>query len=460
MSRQNLLNLVKQRGKACAIALLVALIFLAIFESLISAQSNEVKAQRKLETLTYSNLLRSSLDRDLKALLFLPNGLSSYLNAYHHELDPKKVNAVLADLFLRTKNINNISIAVGYTVTHVYPIEGNRQVLGLNYQSIPEQWLIIKKAVDTAKGVLTGPVNLIQGGQDLIYRYPVFFQGEYWGLISILINTAPFLDAAFKDVENSNFRFAIRNLDEAGIPQAAFYGDGKLFSDPDAVIIESDVPSGKWEWAVVRSTASVAENIFWMLKLLGFVFSAILGTTMYSFLRERSKLKLQAMYDSLTGLANRRLLNDRLEQVIVQCKRFNRQLAVMYIDLDHFKKLNDSYGHAFGDSFLKAFAEKLAASVRKADTLSRVGGDEFVIILEEIQNKESVLHVCQNIMKAFAKPILVGNTPISVSLSIGVAIYDPMSDDSIEDLMKKADIALYEVKDNNRNSFKLYGEAG
>ncbi len=96
--------------------------------------------------------------------------------------------------------------------------------------------------------------------------------------------------------------------------------------------------------------------------------------------------------------------------------------------------------------------------LRKADTLSRIGGDEFVIVLEEISNKESAIQVCQNIMKTFSQPVLVGNTPITVSLSIGVAIYDPESDDTLEDLMKKADIALYQVKDNDRNGFKLYGE--
>lgn len=458
MPREKLYNVIKQSSLALTIALLVAVLFLGIFESLIRAQSNEVKTQSKLERLTYSNLLRSSLDRDLNALLFLPNGLASYLNAYHNELEADKVNAVLSDLYARTTHVRNIAVAVGYTVTYVYPIEGNEQALDLNYLTIPEQRSMVEKAVETAKGVLAGPLNLVQGGQGLIYRYPVFIDGQYWGIISIVINTEPFLDGVFKDIKNPNFKFAIRNLDDLGIPQATFYGDSSLFTQADALLIESEVPGGKWEWAVVRNTEAATEDVFLMLEILGLVFSMILGITMYSFLRERSKLKMQAMYDSLTGLANRRLLNNRLEQVIMQSKRFNRQLAVMYIDLDHFKKLNDTYGHAFGDSFLKVFAEKLTSSVRKADTLSRIGGDEFVIILEEIQDKQSAILVCQNVMKAFAKPILVGNTPISVSLSIGVAIYDPMSDDTIEDLMKKADIALYQVKDNDRNGFKLYGE--
>lgn len=458
MSLDKFYSLIKERGHAFAVGLLVAVVFLTIFESLIKSQESDVKTQSKLEVLSYANLLRSSLDRELNALLFLPNGLSSYLNAYHNELDPKKINAILSDLYIKTRNVRNIAIAVGYNVTYIYPIEGNKQAVGLDYRTVPEQWPIVKKAVETAKGVLAGPLNLVQGGQGLIYRYPVFIEGEYWGIISLVVSPEPFLDDAFRGVSNENFKFAIRNLNELEANQSVFYGDSRLFDHPDVTLIESEVPSGKWQWAIVRQSSIVDTDIILMLEILGFVFSAILGTTIYSFLRERSKLKMQAMYDSLTGLANRRLLNDRLAQLLMQAKRFDRQLAVMYIDLDHFKMLNDTYGHAFGDSFLKVVADKLSASVRKADTLSRIGGDEFVIVLEEIANKESAIHVCQNIMKAFSQPVLVGNTPITVSLSIGVAIYDPESDETLDDLMKKADIALYQVKDKDRNGFKLYGE--
>lgn len=458
MSLDKIYSLIKERGHAFGIALLVAVVFLTIFESLVKSQENDFKAQSKLEVLSYANLLRSSLDRELNALLFLPNGLSSYLNAYHNELDPKKINTILSDLYAQTKHVRNFAVAVGYNVTYIHPIEGNKQAIGLDYRTVPEQWPIVKKAVETAKGVLAGPLNLVQGGQGLIYRYPVFIDGEYWGVISLVITPEPFLEDAFRGVTNENFKFAIRNLNKLEANQSVFYGDSRLFEDPDATLVESEIPSGKWQWAIVRQSSTVDTDIFLMLEILGIVFSTILGATMYSFLRERSKLKLQAMYDSLTGLANRRMLNDRLAQLLMQAKRFDRQFAVMYIDLDHFKKLNDTYGHAFGDSFLKVVADKLMTSVRKIDTLSRIGGDEFVIVLEEISNKESAIQVCQNIMKAFSQPVLVGNTPITVSLSIGVAIYDPKSDDTLEDLMKKADIALYQVKDNDRNGFKLYGE--
>lgn len=460
MSLDNLYIRLKKRSHAFGIAMVVTLLFVILFESLIKAQSNKIASQSQLEVLSYSNLLRSSLDRELHSLLFLPNGLASYFNAYHTELNPKKINAILSDLYIRTKHVRNIAIAVDYKVTYLYPIEGNKQALGLDYRNIPDQWPQVKEAVDTGKGVLVGPVSLVQGGHGLIYRYPVYIEGEYWGLISIVINTDSFLKAAFEDVETPGFKFAIRNLDHTGAPMSVFYGDRRLFDSPHALIIESNIPSGKWQWAITRESEYLLSNFFWMLKILSMAFSLILGGTIYSLLRERTKLKMQALYDSLTGLANRRLLDDRLGQALIQAKRFNRYLAIMYIDLDYFKELNDTYGHAFGDSFLKVVAEKLATCIRKSDTLSRIGGDEFVIVLEEIISPESATLVTQNIMKTFAEPVLVGNIPIQVSLSIGIAVYEPISGDTLENLMRQADLALYEVKAKGRNGFKVFEKPG
>lgn len=456
MSVDNLYIRLKKRSHAFGIALVVALLSVVLFESLVKAQTNKIAVQSQLEILSYSNLLRSSLDRELHSLLFLPNGLASYLNVYHTELNPKKINAILSDLYIRTKHVRNIAIAVDYKITYLYPLEGNKQALGLDYRNIPDQWPQVKEAVDMGKGVLVGPINLVQGGSGLIYRYPVYIEGEYWGLISTVINTESFLKAAFEDVETSEYEFAIRNMNPTGTPMTTFYGNSELFENPHAFILESNIPSGKWQWAITRKGENHSSNFFWMLRILSVAFSLILGVTIYSLLRERSKLKMQALYDSLTGLANRRLLNDRLGQALIQAKRFNRYLAVMYIDIDYFKELNDTHGHAFGDSFLKVVAEKLATCIRQSDTLSRIGGDEFVIVLEEITTRESAILVTQNIMKTFSEPVLVGNIPIKVSLSIGIAVYEPISGGTLENLMRQADLALYEVKAKGRNGFKVF----
>ncbi|MES2636565.1 MAG: GGDEF domain-containing protein, partial [Pseudomonadota bacterium] len=183
----------------------------------------------------------------------------------------------------------------------------------------------------------------------------------------------------------------------------------------------------------------------------------------YFFLRERKTLTSQAMQDGLTGLANRRLLDFKMAQSFAQAKRLNRLMAIMYIDVDYFKKLNDTYGHDVGDELLKMIAEQLKNCIRDADTLGRVGGDEFVIVLDELNQPDDASVVAQKIMAAFEKNITVLNQSIKVGLSIGVASYNQPSDskqrtETLKSLMKKADIALYEAKGSGRNTYRIYQE--
>ena len=184
--------------------------------------------------------------------------------------------------------------------------------------------------------------------------------------------------------------------------------------------------------------------------------SVLLAGAIYLFLRERSRLSREALYDSLTGLANRRLINDRMAQELAQADRSNKLMAVMVVDLDDFKKVNDKYGHDFGDHLLKTVARKLMQCVRAVDTVGRLGGDEFVVVLAGINQPEDASVVVDNVMKAFDRPILVDGSNIQVSLSVGVAIYTPRSTENTNDLMKKADKALYEAKDAGKNCYRIY----
>lgn len=442
---------------ALVCAILVFCVFTLMFELLLSAQSGKVEAIRRSEAVSYGSLLRSQVDHELNALLFVSNGLASYLNVYHDELDPQKVQAVLADLYSRTRHVRNLGIAVGYRVTYVYPVEGNAPAIGLDYQRLPKQWPQVRQAVETRKGVLAGPLDLVQGGKGLIYRYPVYIHDRYWGILSTVINTEPFLQAAFGNLSGADYDFAIRTVESSGAPGATFYGRPALFSDAQAYVMRSDVPNGQWEWAILRK-AEPALNVIPIMRGMGLVISLLLAAVVYFFVRERMQLASHALYDSLTGLANRRLLQDRLTQAWVQARRFGRSMGVMYLDLDHFKQLNDAYGHDFGDELLKTVAYKLKSCVRDADTLSRLGGDEFVIVLEEISQPQDTYQVAESILAKFQEPVTVAGETLHIRLSMGIAIYQPDSADTINDLLKQADSALYEVKRAGRNDFLVFGD--
>jgi diguanylate cyclase len=446
----------KLRITAITSAAIVTLIFLMVSELLIQAEAERLETDSKLETVEFGNYLRSRVDRELNALLYISNGLSSYLTIYRDQLEPARVNAILADLYSKSRHVRNLAVAVDTRITYLHPIKGNEAALNMDYRNLQEQWPEVEQAIKTGKGILAGPVNLIQGGNGLIYRYPVFINGRYWGLISTVINVDPFLHGAFRDISDSTYTFAIRPIDSHGIRGAVFYGDEDLFNHKRAFTMENEVPNGKWEWAILRKTENRAMPLIWIMRLMAAGISLLLGVVVYRFIRERTKLTQHALYDSLTGLANRRLLDDRMSQALIQAKRFIRFIAIMYIDLDHFKALNDSHGHAFGDAFLKVVADLLRQCLRESDTLSRVGGDEFVILLEEIASPEAARTVAENILAAFTAPITLQGKQVPVSMSIGVAIYQPISGDSLDELMRKADLALYEVKARGRNGYCIF----
>ena len=162
-----------------------------------------------------------------------------------------------------------------------------------------------------------------------------------------------------------------------------------------------------------------------------------------------------ANYDPLTGLANRNLLQDRLSQAIAHAHRHSESLALLFLDLDHFKIVNDSLGHHIGDRLLKSVSERLLDCVREEDTVARQGGDEFIIILTEISRQEDVTLIVNKILHALSLPFYFDNHEIFVSVSVGIALYPR---DGVDEnvLMKNADSALYRAKEEGRSCYQFY----
>ncbi len=163
-----------------------------------------------------------------------------------------------------------------------------------------------------------------------------------------------------------------------------------------------------------------------------------------------------AYYDSLTGLPNRRLLLDRLELALAQARRQKRALAVMFLDLDNFKQVNDALGHDAGDQLLREVARRLKACVREGDTVARQGGDEFIIVLSEIGAPEDAVRVAEKIRDALVRPIAAGGDYRVTTVSIGIAIRPRHGRDGVPELMKKADEAMYAAKQGGRDAYRFH----
>jgi diguanylate cyclase (GGDEF)-like protein len=179
----------------------------------------------------------------------------------------------------------------------------------------------------------------------------------------------------------------------------------------------------------------------------------------YTIERKRAEVEIKklAYYDTLTGLPNRLLFGDRLKQAIVAAERDKKGLALLYLDLDQFKYINDTLGHAYGDRLLKISADRIQGCLRGSDTVARIGGDEFVIILPLLSGTEDALKVALKILETLRKPVQFENHTIHTSASIGIALY-PKNGATVDELMKNADIAMYQAKEKGRNNYQFFSE--
>lgn len=421
------------------------LVVLTAGEWMVRHDADRVVDQQRADLRAYGSALEARFTRELSSVLYLTSGLTSYLAVRHGNLDPDELADILASLYSQARHVRNFGVAVGTTLTYVHPVQGNERAIGLNYPDVPEQWPGVKAIIDSGQPSLEGPLQLVQGGNGLIYRVPIQIDGQYWGLLSTVVDADAFLDAAFADHASPEFVFALQGKSIDGQDGPLIRGDGALFTQPGVEILDIDVPGGVWKLATGINKERTDSALVQRTRMLVWLLALTAGWYAFQMLRQRARLARLALYDTLTGLPNRRLMEDRIQQALLERERDPAAgCAVLVVDLDGFKKINDKFGHKAGDRVLQSVATGMSKVLRSVDSVARWGGDEFVVLLCEMP-VEQLPAMVERIREAVEKPTIFDSHTLGVGASIGVALAST-GEETVGELVRTADVAMYENK--------------
>lgn len=305
-----------------------------------------------------------------------------------------------------------------------------------------------------------GPFKLIQGPQGAIGMLPVFLKsssGEkhFWGYTVVTLKFPDaFHDAALPSLERQGYAFRLSGVNPE-THQDELIQSSIAPLDTTAIKIPVTVYGSQLELKV--SKLSDGQN---SRRLLFETFLVVLVATLMAWLaysmatvaQQRKKLHEIAMYDPLTHLPNRRLLGIKLDEALAKAQKNTCEVVVCYLDLDGFKAVNDSLGHAAGDQLLRVVSERLQSCLRGEDIIARIGGDEFVVVLTDVKaNKKDTL-IIDRLIQTVSQPLLISGKQVSVSASIGAALY-PIHGIEVNELLRAADQAMYLAKKGGKNRF-------
>lgn len=366
------------------------------------------------------------------------------------------------------------------SIVYLEPFHGrNLRAFGYDMYSDPIRRRAMDEARDQGRAAMSARVILVQeGGSDVQWGFlmylPVYANGKpHTTLEERRRNLVGWVYAPFRMED------FMRGLgrDNAAALDLEIY-DGK---ESDVLMYDGHADIRALELSMHRSDMLEAAGRTWtvvhaalgdfgprmrsdrpqLILQAGISISLMLALLIWLFLDDRARalqaadqaLQL-ALYDALTGLPNRKLLDERLGQAMAKARRHQGRIALLFIDLDRFKPINDNYGHAYGDLLLKEVALRLQSCMRESDTASRLGGDEFVALLSEVEGENAARVVAEKVLGRLVEPYEVAGHTFDISASIGVALYPQHGTDS-KSLVRSADLAMYEAKNAGRSTVRF-----
>jgi len=445
------------RGARIMLALAVVVFVLIVTEFVASLSTDKAIDQERAGVVEQLSLIRARLEGEINSTLYLTRGLVSYV-ATHPNLTWNDFEPLATEMVTVGRHIRNLALAPDNIIQFIYPLAGNERALGLNYRENAKQWPAVKRAIDLGNTIVAGPLTLVQGGQGLIARTPIYVQDRtsypvsppvYWGLAAIVMDTPSLFNAAGVLERVGNLNVAVRGKDGLGADGDVFIGDEQLFATPGVITQIVSLPNGNWQMAAMPVAGwGASDHSPLAVRAIGILIALVFGALVYLLLSLERRNRDLALHDHLTKLPNRRLMYDRLYQLAALGDRSNFGFTLLYIDLDGFKPINDEFGHHVGDKVLIEVGERLMAQTRRSDTVARMGGDEFVILLPGVTDRQTLDGVLDKLRSGLNRPMKLENGEIYVHASVGIARF-PQDADDAERLVNLADKNMYAEKTTN-----------
>lgn len=446
---------------ASIVAILCFLIGVAVTAHVGQTVRSELISQNKREAVARLSEVRAKLEGELSRTVAYGLGLRANVIHFADEpFDAAHYDTIAADLISGNPVIRSIGLAPNNILRAVYPHQPNQAAIGLNYRMNTSQWPAIRKAMLEREVVVAGPLELVQGGRALLIRIPVFppatpgqplAERPYWGVATLVVDEAGLMQAA--DLSDTAKGLRIEIIDKGAVnpDKAHIFGSFGLLSE-DGVKLPLNLPGGlNWEVLGYPENGWVAdERNIWITQLVGSLISLVFGTMAFLLISEVYKVRSMALHDPLTGLANRRLLEDRMQQFAVLSERTGNGFEIFYVDLDAFKPVNDNYGHAVGDQLLVEVSNRLQQQTRRTDTVARVGGDEFIILTPGNMRRTEKDAFLARLSARVSQLFECSGVRIEVKASIGSASF-PSDAGTIDDLLRVADSRMYAQKAKSRH---------
>lgn len=425
------------------------------------------KSEQDLLMNDIANSQASALERRISRSLAATYILAQEVRKNHGDF--AHFEAYADEVLQAIGGISNLQLAPNGVISKIHPLKGNEKAIGHNILQDDRRRYEAILAVKEKRLTLAGPYSLVQGGKAIIGRNPVFLkrQGKeyFWGFASALIFLNDLLSVSDLELlENKGYSYQLSRI-HPDTGEVDIFARSRADMWDDVFEVKIHVPNATWKLELSRHnyfSPAAGYGISFLISFLlsGFIFFILQQPEKLRLIVQEKTADLEnlAFHDELTGLPNRRLLNAQLEQEIRDLLRYNKRGALFFLDLDDFKRINDSMSHEAGDRLLQTIAQRLQNSLRKNDIVARLGGDEFAALLLDIDSVDHVRKIAEKLLCSICKPMTLGKREVVISATIGITVIPDDGSDA-NCIQRNADLAMYAAKNQGKQRCQFFDSA-